>query len=215
MADLPTRSDFQDYADWPGREVHASDGGPLGRVDAIFLDEATDAPEWVLVRLDDDSGAAFVPLAGATVQASAIRVQQDRDRIGAAPRPDAGQTLSVAEERRLYEHYGLAYSESESPTVLPEGEGAESESPTVLPEGEGAEPEAARPARTPAPASARPRLRRFVDTPEPAPVRRPAPAEAASPASSSSRLPRLALPAVLCSAIAALIGLLVLRRRRS
>lgn len=202
MADLPTRSDFQDYAAWPGREVHASDGGPLGRIDAIFLDEATDVPEWVLVRLDDDGGAAFVPLAGATVQASAIRVDQDRDRIGAAPRPDAGQTLSVAEERRLYEHYGLAYSESESPTVLPEGEGAE--------------PEASRPARTPAPASARPRLRRFVDTPEPAPVRRPAPAEAAASASSSSsRLPRLALPAVLGAAIAALIGLLVLRRRRS
>ena len=201
MADLPTRSEFQDYAAWPGREVQASDGGPLGRVDTIFLDEATDAPEWVLVRLDDGGGAAFVPLAGATVQASAIRVGQDRDRIGAAPRPDAGQTLSVDEERRLYEHYGLAYSESESPTVLPEGEGPE--------------PEASRPARTPAPASARPRLRRFVDTPEPAPVRRPAPAEAASSPSLSSRLPRLALPAVLGAAIAGLIGLLVLRRRRS
>jgi LPXTG-motif cell wall-anchored protein len=43
-------------------------------------------------------------------------------------------------------------------------------------------------------------------------VRRPAPAETAS---CSSRLPRLALPAVLGAAIAALIGLLVLRRRRS
>jgi hypothetical protein len=120
MADLPTRSDFQDYAVWAGREVHASDGGPLGRVDAIFLDEATDAPEWVLVGLHDDGGAAFVPLAGATVEASAIRVDHDR-------------------------------------------------------------------------------------------VRRPAPAEA----SSSSQLPRLALPAFLGAAIAALIGLLVLRRRRS
>ncbi|HYM57985.1 MAG TPA: hypothetical protein VES79_08475 [Solirubrobacteraceae bacterium] len=201
MADLPTRNDFQDYAAWPGREVHASDGGPLGLVDAIFLDEATDAPEWVLVRLNDDGGVAFVPLAGATVQASAIRVDQDRDRIGAAPRPDAGQTLSIAEERRLYEHYRVPYSESESPTVLPEGEGAE--------------PEAPRPARTPAPASARPRLRRFVDTPEPAPVKPPAPAEAAPSASSASRLPHLALPALLGAAIAGLIGLLALRRRRS
>jgi hypothetical protein len=199
MAELPTRRDFRDYAAWRGREVHAGDGRPLGRVDAIFLDEATDAPEWVHVRLDGEGGAAFIPLAGATVQASAIRVDHDRDRIVAAPRPETGQTLSIAEERRLYEHYGLAYSESESPTVLPEGGGTE--------------PRSSRPARTHAPATARPRLRRFVDAPEPAPVRRPA-AAAATP-SPSSRLPRMAPPLVLGTALAALIGLLVLRRRRS
>jgi hypothetical protein len=203
MADLPTRSELRDYGAWPGREVNSSDGGPLGRVDAIFLDEATGAPEWVLVRLDDDGGAAFVPLSGATVEASAITVDQGRDRIVAAPRPETGQTLSVADERRLYEHYGLAYSESESPTILPEGEGAERKF--------------SRPARTPTPATARPRLRRFVDTPAPAPAPAPVTAPAGVPTASSpsSRLPRLAPPALLGAALAALIGLLVLRRRRS
>ena len=73
----------------------------------------------MLVSLDD--GAAFVPLAGATVEERAIRVDQDAERVPAAPRPEAGETLSVADEKRLYEHYGLEYSQAESSTVLPEG----------------------------------------------------------------------------------------------
>ena len=119
MADLPTQSDFQDFEDWAGRDVLAPGGDRLGAVDQIFLDEATGTPEWVLVSLDD--GAAFVPLAGATVEERAIRVDQDAERVQAAPRPEAGETLSVGDEKRLYEHYGLEYSQAESSTVLPEG----------------------------------------------------------------------------------------------
>jgi hypothetical protein len=119
VADLPTQSDFEDFAAWAGRDVLTPDGDRLGAVDTIFLDEDTGAPEWVLVSLDD--GAAFVPLAGATVEERSIRVGQDAERVQAAPRPEAGETLSVAEEKRLYEHYGLEYSQEESSTVLPEG----------------------------------------------------------------------------------------------
>jgi hypothetical protein len=119
VADLPTQSDFQDFGAWAGRDVRAPGGDRLGAVDQIFLDEATGTPEWVLVTLDD--GAAFVPLAGATVEERAIRVDQDAERVQAAPRPDAGDTLSVGDEKRLYEHYGLEYSQAESSTVLPEG----------------------------------------------------------------------------------------------
>ena len=119
MADLPTQSDFQDFDAWAGRDVLAPGGDRLGAVDQIFLDEATGTPEWVLVTLED--GAAFVPLAGATVEEQSIRVDQDAERVQAAPRPEAGETLSVADKKRLYEHYGLQYSRAESPTVLPEG----------------------------------------------------------------------------------------------
>ena len=119
MADLPTQSDFQDFDAWAGRDVLAPGGDRLGAVDQIFLDEATGTPEWVLVTLED--GAAFVPLAGATVEEQSIRVDQDAERVQAAPQPEAGETLSVADKKRLYEHYGLQYSRAESPTVLPEG----------------------------------------------------------------------------------------------
>ena len=120
MAELPTQRDFEDFTAWSGRDVLDPDGGRLGAVDAIFLDEATGTPEWVLVNLGDDD-AAFVPLVGASVEESAIRVGQPPDRISGAPRPDPGETISVADERRLYEHYGLAYSEQASETLLPEG----------------------------------------------------------------------------------------------
>ena len=202
MAELPTRGDFDDFSAWAGRDVLGPDGDRLGAVDTIFVDEATGVPEWVLVGRDD--GPAFVPLAGASVEERAIRVGQDADRVAAAPRPEAGETLSVADEKRLYEHYGLEYSQAESPTVLPEGAPAEEE-----------------------PKEERPRLRKAdmaprnlsPATPSPLPPPRPqmVPPEAGvrhaveAPASSQrSRVVQIAI----ASAIAALIAVLALRRRR-
>jgi hypothetical protein len=148
VADLPTQSDFDDYTAWAGRDVLAPGGDRLGAVELIFLDEATSTPEWVLVSLDE--GSAFVPLAGATVEERSIRVGQDAERVHAAPRLDAGETLTVADEKRLYEHYGLEYSQSESSTVLPEGTSTEE----------------------------RPRLRKYVGAPVPAPAEEEPTAEA-------------------------------------
>jgi hypothetical protein len=215
MADLPTQRDFDDFSAWTGRDVVAPDGERLGTVELIFLDEATDVPEWVLVRLGEDDHAAFVPLVGATVEERSIRVEQARERVAAAPRLDVDKTLTIAEVRQLYEHYGLAYSERESPTVLPEGA-------TAKPEEE------------------RPRLRKYIGAPVPAadpepagpapaaPIPGPAPkpvppeggfqAQEAGADARSGPLARLtrkrALPIVLAGGIAALIGVLALRRRR-
>ena len=82
------------------------DGDRLGAVDQIFLDEATGTPEWVLVSLDD--GAAFVPLAGASVEE-----RRDPRRPGRRARPGraAARGRRHADrdrKQRLYEHYGLA-----------------------------------------------------------------------------------------------------------
>ena len=146
MAELPTQRDFDDFSAWTGRDVLTPDGERLGAVELIFLDEATEAPEWVLVELGDADGSALVPLAGASVEEESIRVEQDRERIVAAPRLEVEDTITVAECRRLYEHYGLAYSQEESPTVLPEGAGAQES-------GQSAEE--------------RPRLRKYVGAPVP------------------------------------------------
>jgi len=165
MAELPTQRDFEDYSAWTGRDVLTSGGDRLGAVELIFLDEATDLPEWVLVRLEDGDDNAFVPLAGASVEERSIRVEADRERIAASPRIDADETLSVADERRLYEHYDLAYSRQESSTVLPEG---------ATPDTAGGETAAQ-------PTEERPRLRKYVGAPVPPPAQ-PEAAEAAAPA---------------------------------
>jgi hypothetical protein len=224
MAELPTQRDFDDFSAWTGRDVVAPDGERLGAVELIFLDEATDVPEWVLVRLEEEDHAAFVPLAGATVEERSIRVEQDREKVAAAPRLDVDKTLTITEVRQLYDHYGLAYSQQESPTVLPEG---------AQPRG----PDEA--------AEERPRLRKYIgapvppaqqpQTPEPggsapaAPIPGPAPkpippeggfqaqqggAEESGGGPLALLKRRPALPITLAGGIAALIGFLVLRKRR-
>jgi hypothetical protein len=163
VTDLPTQRDFDDFAAWPGRDVLGPGGDRLGAVELIFLDEATGVPEWVLVRHDD--GTAFVPLAGASVEERSIRVEQERERVAAAPQVEVGETLSVGDEKRLYEHYGLDYSREASSTVLPEGASVEAEE--------------------------RPRLRKYIGAPVPAsePAQAPASEPAQAPASEPAQAP--------------------------
>lgn len=195
MADLPTQREFDDFGDWSGRDVTGPDGERLGAVDLIFLDEATGVPEWVLVRLDD--GTAFVPLAGASVEERSVRVAQPRERVAAAPLVEVGDTLSIADEKRLYEHYGLEYSREESSTVLP------SEARPRLRKYIGAPvPE---PAAERQPASEAPSV--------PAPPKPPVSDFQALEEQSAAQRLRLAIPAVLAGALAGLIAVLAWRRR--
>jgi hypothetical protein len=239
MAELPARQDFDDFAAWTGRDVLAPGGERLGAVELIFLDEATGVPEWVLVDLGD--GSAFVPLAGASVEEDAIRVDQERERVEAAPRLNADETISVAEVERLYEHYGIEYSREESPTVLPGGAGVEERprlrkyvvgAPVAAPATEepaaeeptAEEPTAEQPA-TEEPAAEAPDADRMAPrnlssaTASPIPPASPRvtppdggfQTQEIEPA--RSRL-RLAVPAVLAGALAGLIAVLAFRRAR-
>lgn len=243
MADLPTQSDFEDFTAWSGRDVLARDGERLGAVEVIFLDESTDRPEWVLVQLEEGDGNAFIPLSGATVEERSIRVEHDRERVAGAPRIDTDDTLSVADERRLYDHYGLAYSREASSTVLPEGAGEEDsgaastepasteERPRLrryvgapVPAATSSEEDAPAPEPTPAPTT----TGTGAATPTPAPIPPPAPqvvppeggfqGDDAGAKGATGPLARLkrrpAVPAVIAGAIAGLIAVLALRRRR-
>ncbi len=119
MAQLPSQSQFGDYGEWPGRDVLDSDGERLGGVREIYLDRETGRPEWVLVAVVGHEDR-FVPLANAAVEASTIRVAHSADQIRNAPGIGSEARIDQSEERRLYEHYGLGYSEAGS--GLPEGE---------------------------------------------------------------------------------------------
>src|SRR5919204_2857063 len=118
MVDLPSQREFGDYGQWPGRDVLDPDGEPLGRVHEIYLDRATGIPEWVLVDMEG-AGARFVPLADARVEERVIHVAHRREQVATAP--DIGHDLRIDqdEERRLYAHYEVPYSEAESSTGLP------------------------------------------------------------------------------------------------
>jgi hypothetical protein len=76
---------------------------------------------------------------------------------------EVGATLSVADEKRLYEHYGLEYSREESESVLPEGAGVE-----------------------------RPRLKKYIGAPVPEPAEGEPTADATSAAQADEGRPAAA-----------------------
>jgi hypothetical protein len=135
MAQLPSQSQFGDYGEWPGRDVLDSGGERLGGVREIYLDRETGRPEWVLVDVFDDE-ARFVPLADASVESSRIRVAHSADAIRSAPGIGSEPRIDQSEERRLYDHYGLGYSETDSGSGLPESEPQESSWSAAAEEGE-------------------------------------------------------------------------------
>src|SRR4051794_6164098 len=118
MAELPSERLFGDYGEWPGRDVLDASGDRLGDVREIYLDRDTGRPEWVLVEVEDDE-PRFVPLADASVEASAIRVAHPASVVRAAPSIGPEAHIDNDQERRLYEHYGIRYSEAQSDSGLP------------------------------------------------------------------------------------------------
>jgi uncharacterized protein (TIGR02271 family) len=102
-------------AQWRGREVIDRSGDKVGKVEEIYLDTETNEPEWVLVKTGLFGGkSTFVPIEGAAPEGDGLRVTYDKDLIKDAPKLDADQELSSAEEQELYAHYGRAYQDTGS-----------------------------------------------------------------------------------------------------
>src|SRR5215217_257429 len=95
-----------------GADVIDASGDKVGTVEEIYLDQESGQPEWALVKTGlFGSKSTFVPLSGATPQDDTLRVQYEKGQIKDAPKIDADQQLSQSEERELYQHYGLGYSD--------------------------------------------------------------------------------------------------------
>jgi uncharacterized protein (TIGR02271 family) len=95
-----------------GAEVIDASGDKVGTVEEIYLDQESGQPEWALVKTGlFGSKSTFVPLSGAQPQDDTLRVQYEKAQIKDAPKIDADQQLSQSEERELYQHYGLGYSD--------------------------------------------------------------------------------------------------------
>jgi uncharacterized protein (TIGR02271 family) len=106
---------------WKGRDVLGSDGEKIGAVKEIYEDGQTGKPEWALVS----SGlfgmrSHFVPLAGASPAGEDVRVNATKDQVADAPSIEGDGELSEADERMLFEHYGVPYTNAGSVTA--EGE---------------------------------------------------------------------------------------------
>jgi len=91
-----------------GGNVVSTDGGKIGGIGQIYLDDATGDPTWVTAKTGlFGTKESFVPLEGASVQGDDVVVGYDKDKVKDAPRVDPDGSLSPEEEDSLYSYYGL------------------------------------------------------------------------------------------------------------
>jgi uncharacterized protein (TIGR02271 family) len=104
-----------------GATAYGADGDKIGKVGQVFLDDQTNQPEFATVNTGFLGGSeSFVPLAEASLDGDRLIVPFTKDRVKDAPSVELdGGHLDQDQERRLYEYYGLTYSEAASDSGLP------------------------------------------------------------------------------------------------
>jgi uncharacterized protein (TIGR02271 family) len=94
------------------RAVCDSEGNKIGNAKHVFLDDVTGVPEWVSVKTGlFGSSESFVPIREATMADEHLEVPYAKETVKKARHVDvdAGGHLSVDEEHRLYDYYGIAW----------------------------------------------------------------------------------------------------------
>ena len=106
----------ENLRDWRGEKVIDPDGSKIGELEAIYVDTATDEPAFATVRVGmiGRHRLIFVPLTGATVTPSALRVRYDKKTVTDATGIDTDGELSAADEPRVFAHYQLPYQAGSS-----------------------------------------------------------------------------------------------------
>jgi uncharacterized protein (TIGR02271 family) len=83
-------------------------GDKIGSIGQVYLDDSTGEPSWVTVKTGlFGTSESFVPLQNARVDGDDVVVGFDKDTVKGAPRIDADNNLSPAEEDNLYTYYNL------------------------------------------------------------------------------------------------------------
>ncbi|RBY78133.1 photosystem reaction center subunit H [Geodermatophilus sp. TF02-6] len=92
-----------------GATAVAADGGKLGKVGEIYLDDETGRPEWATVNTGlFGTKETFIPLAQAELAGDELRFPYDKDTVKGAPRvEDSEGHISPDEEAELYRYYGI------------------------------------------------------------------------------------------------------------
>jgi uncharacterized protein (TIGR02271 family) len=108
-------AEFEELQSWRDRDLIDRNGDKVGSIGDIYLDEETGGPEWLAVKTGlFGTKVSFVPIAEARAEGDEVRVPYEKSQVKDSPNVEADGALSPAEERRLYEHYDLAYSEPRS-----------------------------------------------------------------------------------------------------
>lgn len=113
----------QDPAQLFGNEVIDSSGNKVGKVDNVWVDDATNELEFVGVKTGWLMGKTHViPVANAQISDGTIQVPFEEDYIKNAPSFSGDEELTPEQEDEIYGYYGEGRSTQESPSGLPAGE---------------------------------------------------------------------------------------------
>jgi uncharacterized protein (TIGR02271 family) len=94
-----------------GRTVIDDSGEKIATFEELYTDAEGGQPEWALVHTGlFGTKKSLVPIRGASPVGEDVQVRVAKDDVKDAPHVDPEGALSEAEERRLFEHYGMPYT---------------------------------------------------------------------------------------------------------
>jgi hypothetical protein len=101
----------ENIRDWRGHDVVDSTGDKVGSLEAIYFDTGTDEPAFASVKIGmvGRHKLAFVPLDGAEVSPSYVKVRPNKKLITDSPSLDTDGELTSEQEPEVFAHYGLDY----------------------------------------------------------------------------------------------------------
>jgi uncharacterized protein (TIGR02271 family) len=100
----------------PGTDVYDTEGAKIGRAGTVYVDDDTGKPEWATVHTGLlGTRESFMPISRAELHGDRLTVPYTKQQVKDAPSldPDGGH-LSLQEEQRLYDHYGLRSSDQDA-----------------------------------------------------------------------------------------------------
>ena len=111
-----------DVLSWRGQNLIDSNGDKIGKIEEIYLDADSNAPEWALVTTGMfGTKQSFVPIQDATPgeNGDGISVPFEKATVKDAPKVDPDGKLSEQEEADLYRHYGREDSTTRTTRASP------------------------------------------------------------------------------------------------
>ena len=109
-----------DVLSWRGQNLIDSHGDKIGKIEEIYLDADSNAPEWALVTTGlFGTKQSFVPIQDATPARGRHHVPFEKATVKDAPKIDPDGKLSEQEEADLYRHYGREDSQRRATRASP------------------------------------------------------------------------------------------------
>ena len=100
-----------------GKTLLGADGDKLGTIDTLYADRENGEPTFTTVHTGlFGSKTSFVPLAEAELRGDDVVVPYAKDLVKDAPTVEQDSDLSPEEEERLYSHYGLSTTGTDTGT---------------------------------------------------------------------------------------------------